>query len=163
MRIRNYNPATKILCVLRNPVDRAYSHWAMEVREGRERLAFSEAIKAEPERHRTQQAWRAIYFGYLDFGFYTEQVRRLWRIFGANQVLFLRNEELREDPEATMKSVFHFLGLEPITISHRIDIRVGKYSDRPSLADRNFMLRQFEFDIRALERMLNWDCSAWLR
>ncbi len=51
-RMARYNPALKIVVVLRNPITRAYSHWNKEWRRGRETLPFMEALRAEPERAR---------------------------------------------------------------------------------------------------------------
>ena len=51
-RIWSYNPGIKLILCLRNPIDRAYSHWAMEVKRGWDNLNFEKAIEHEEERCR---------------------------------------------------------------------------------------------------------------
>ena len=160
-RIRTYNPSIKVLTILRNPADRAYSHWAMEVRLGRESRPFDEALKVELHRWRTEPAQRRIFFSFVTYGFYSEQIRRLWRVFPAEQVLFMKNEDLDRDSNATMAVVFDFLGVDPLTIEQPIKARVGKYQSELSSDLRAKLTELFEHDIRQVESMLGWDCSSW--
>ena len=92
-RIWSYNPDMKWLLILRNPVERAYSAWNMEVRRGNEPLPLLKQLPRRftvpagvPLQHRI--------FSYVDRGFYAPQVRRLFNIFGKDRCLVLLNEEL---------------------------------------------------------------------
>jgi hypothetical protein len=116
-RIRVYNPAMKLVVVLRDPVTRAWSHWKMEyargvetrpfawcIRQGRQRLFASDALSARP--------WgfdREV--SYVERGFYGEQIERLYGLFPRDQVLLLTSEGLRNDPGAALADVRRFLGL----------------------------------------------------
>jgi hypothetical protein len=161
-RVKAYNPSIKVIIILRNPVDRAYSHWAMEVRLGRESLPFEEALRFELHRWRTEPARRRIFFSYVTYGFYSEQIRRLWRIFSTEQLFFLQNERLDEDPNGTMARVFDFLGVGSFNVEQPIKARVGQYERGLSLDIRKNLTDLFEHDIRQVEGMLGWDCASWL-
>jgi hypothetical protein len=101
-RMARYNPALKLIIVLRNPVTRAFSHWNMGRHVGRDPLAFLDALHAEPERARTMPAQRAMRFAYLGRGFYAQQLTRLWNHFPRRQTIVFRTEELLESPATVL-------------------------------------------------------------
>jgi hypothetical protein len=70
-RIRSLVPDAKLIVVLRQPADRAYSHYIMMVRSGREWLSFEEAL--EQERTRIEQSWSPTWH-YRETGYYHEQL-----------------------------------------------------------------------------------------
>src|SRR2546422_6756035 len=73
-RMARYNPALKIVIILRNPITRAYSHWNMEREKCREALPFLEAVQTEPDR--AQQMWprQLRHRAYVHRGFYARQL-----------------------------------------------------------------------------------------
>ena len=83
-RIFCYNPKIKILIILRNPIDRAYSQWNKECYEKNESLTFLESIQQERQRAREALPYQHRVFSYIDRGFYSEQLRRLTRFFPEN-------------------------------------------------------------------------------
>lgn len=161
-RIWEYNPEMKILLILRNPWERAYSHWNMERDRNAESLTFWSAIQSEPERSREALPYQHRVYSYVDRGFYVEQIRRLWSYFDREQTLILRNEELRARPLETMNRVFDFLGVDSLQ-----EIRPARTHARPYVSEitrreKEYLLHAYEYEIRALERILGWDCSNWL-
>lgn len=104
-RIWEYNPEIKLIAVLRNPIERAFSHWNMERDRGAEPLPFMEAIQSEVERCREALPLQHRVYSYLDRGFYSEQLRRFWRFFPQKQMLILRFEEFRQCPSETLSRV----------------------------------------------------------
>lgn len=162
-RIWQYNPAMKLIAVLRNPVTRAFSHWNMARDRGEDPLPFWDALQAERERCRASLPLQNRPFSYVDRGFYTAQLRRLWAFFPSEQVLVLRYEDLRDRASETLDRIFDFLGVSrlpalPPTVAH-----ARPYVTRMSQREWRFLHDVFEFEIRALERLLRWDCSDWLR
>ena len=116
-RIRAYNPAIRLIVMLRDPVERAWSHWKMEfargvetkpfawcIREGRQRL-----FAAEPTGLRPWGFDREV--SYVERGFYGEQIERLFGLFPRDHVLILKSGDLRGDPGAVLGQVRAFLGL----------------------------------------------------
>lgn len=116
-------PAARVIAVLRNPVDRAYSHYQHQRAMGREQLGFAEALDLEPAR--TAAAWRRLvegevsvaedvqHFSYLARDDYVTQLRRWLQEYPADQVCVVRAEDLYADPVPVMRKLFDFVGLEP--------------------------------------------------
>ena len=103
-------PEAKLICVLRDPIDRAYSHFGLNRKFGLEPLAdFESAIAAErePERAGMQR------FAYLGASRYHEDLRAFASRFPPAQLRVLRFEEFRRDPAATMRQLYDFIGVDP--------------------------------------------------
>ncbi|ASJ08373.1 hypothetical protein A3L11_03645 [Thermococcus siculi] len=110
-RIYEILPDVKLIFILRNPVDRAYSHYWHEVKLGYEWLPFEAAIKKERERLEDASIFAKQNYSYLDRGKYIEQLKRYRKYFSRDQMLILINEDLKAYPEWTMRVVFEFLGV----------------------------------------------------
>lgn len=162
-RIWNYNPDMRLIVILRNPITRAYSHWAMERRRGAESMDFGSALSKEAERCLEARPLQHRVFSYQDRGFYCHQLRRLWRLFGRDTLLVLRQEELRQEPQASLNRVCDHLGVDRIEAEERMERHVGSYPE-PMPTHLYEQLRQvFWHEICQLETLLDWDCSSWLR
>ncbi len=161
-RIAAYNPGMKIVILLRDPVERAFSHWHMETTRGFENLPFEEAIAVEPERLASQPG-NPVY-SYLDRGLYARQLNRLWRHIPREQSLVLRSEQLRGQPVETVAEVCRFLGVEPLPGSRisKEPVFAQQYRSEMPPACRCQLQAHFEPDIRELESLLGWDCHTWL-
>jgi hypothetical protein len=119
-------PEVKLIAVLRNPIDRALSHYQHEVRGGREKLSFAEALERESERTAGEEDRLAQDPGYYSYahhrstsaarGVYLPQLQRWMRHFPRSQLLVLQSEWLFRDPVAASEAVHRFLGLP----SHRL-------------------------------------------
>ena len=108
--IRRYVPEAKLIAVLRDPVERAYSHFLFMRSHGREPLAdFARALDAEEERVR-ERWWPA--FHYARAGFYHEQLSRYFKLFGREQIRIYLYEDLQPDPSGVTRAVFRFLGVD---------------------------------------------------
>ena len=162
-RIWEYNPAMKLIAVLRNPITRAFSQWNMQRDRGVDPLPFWDALQSERERCRAALPFQHRQFSYVDRGHYTGQLRRLWSFFPAEQVLVLRYEDLRDRANETVDRVFDFLGVARLPSLAPQAAHVRPYAGRMSRREWQFLHEAFEFEIRALERMLGWDCGEWLR
>lgn len=122
-RMRAVAPEAKLIVLLRNPVDRAYSHYQLEARQGNEPLSFENAIAAEPERlageaariadDDTYVSFAHQHYSYLARGHYREQLRRWLTLFPRDQLLVLKSEDLFQHPAVHYRQVTDFLGLEP--------------------------------------------------
>lgn len=161
-RIHAYNPAMKFILLLRNPIDRAYSHWNMERMRGWEPLSFLEAIDQETERCREALPYQHRIYSYVDRGFYLHQLERIWRYFPCRNTLILPSEALRHQPAATLETICRFLAIPPpAAVSPRL-IHCRPYPE-PMQARAHERLRSLYADeIGALARCLDWDCRHWL-
>lgn len=161
-RIWRYNPAMKWIFVLRDPATRAYSHWNMQRIKGRDPLPFLEALKTERTRCREVLPLQHPWWSYADRGYYTQQLRRVWRFFPVTQTLVLKSEELRSAPQQALERVAAFLGIAPFPAVEARNVYSIPYAADMDAEARRFLQDTFEFEVRDLERMLGWDCRDWL-
>jgi len=108
-RIHEFLPNVKLIFILRNPVNRVYSHYWHEVRHTQENLSFEEAIEKEEERLSQGDIFSKIHYSYKDRGKYIIQIKRFKKYFSNDQMLFLMTEDLEQSPEKVMKKIFEFL------------------------------------------------------
>ncbi len=116
-------PDARIVAILRDPVDRAYSHYQLSVRYGVEDLSFEEALEAEPTRiagaeerllaDATFEHPAHSFNAYVERGMYLDQLLRWEELFGRERLLFVRSEDSFADPVGVVGQVTGFLGLEP--------------------------------------------------
>ena len=108
--IAQYAPGAKLIAMLRNPVERAYSEFMHFVRDGDEPITdFAAALDAEPQRIRAQWALGR----YVDRGRYDEQVQRYLDRFPADQLRLYLYDDFVADPEAIWQDLFAFVGVDP--------------------------------------------------
>ncbi|MFF5172932.1 sulfotransferase domain-containing protein [Micromonospora sp. NPDC000089] len=120
-RVAELMPDVRLIFLLRDPVERAYSHWKERRTEGKEPLGFAEALAAEPERTAGERE-RLIadptyvseaydWYTYRARGRYLEHLQPWLELFPAEQLLILPSETLYAEPAATHARVLEFLGL----------------------------------------------------
>lgn len=130
-------PEVKLIAVLRNPIDRALSHYQHEVRGGREPLSFAEAIDKEAERLAGEEehlrrepdyySFNHHRYSYTLRGLYLQQLRRWVQHFPRSQLLVLQSEWLFSDPPAATEAVQRFLGLRPHKLEQYKPYYEGSY------------------------------------
>ena len=160
-RMRDYHPGIKLIILLRNPIDRAFSHWNMYRERKQESLGFLEAIAEEPNRIRAALPLQPRRTSYLDRGFYHEQMERVFRFFPREQVHVVKFDDFRNDTAEVVNKVFAFLGVTALPrIQNRQQNRIA-YDRKMTADERHYLQDLYETDIARLEKLLNWDCSAW--
>lgn len=104
-------PHVKLIAILRDPIERAYSNFQHVVRQGREPyLDFTEALAQEEAR--IQAGW--IYFWhYLDTGRYAKHLSRYFEFFPHEQIKIILFEDLVKNKHDVMKEIFSFIGVDP--------------------------------------------------
>ncbi|MEM1189495.1 MAG: sulfotransferase domain-containing protein [Pseudomonadota bacterium] len=116
-RIHAWMPNVKLIALLRNPSERAVSHYFHESRKGREKLEMQAAFEAEESR--IEQAVASADFesfpykkcSYKTRGCYKDQLKRYFDLFGREQVLVLCSEDFFANPAQCLKDVYRFLGI----------------------------------------------------
>ncbi len=126
-RISAVVPNAKLIVLLRNPVDRAYSHHWLATLEGNERLSFEEAIQREEERLAGEQekivadghyaAFNHRHFSYLARGIYIDQLQHWMKYYPCEQFLILRSEDLYKDTATVFKQTLDFLEVDSSDVS----------------------------------------------
>jgi hypothetical protein len=117
-RIAEALPQVKLVLLLRNPVERAYSHYSWEVSWGTETLSFEEAIEREQARIATeiprlatQYGFNHQHFSYVTRGHYAEQIQIWFKHFSRDQFLILKSEDMYKEPAGIYKQIIEFLEL----------------------------------------------------
>jgi len=165
-RVASLMPAAKLIAVLRNPVDRAFSHYQHEVALGREELSFEEALDQEDARMQGElermvrdpeyfsHAWWS--YTYAARGRYADQLERWFAAFPRDQVLVLISEELLQEPAENYARTLDFLGAGRHELSSFPRIFARKY-DEMSPATRERLENDFAEPNRRLAELLSRD------
>lgn len=103
-------PNAKIIVLLRNPVDRAFSAYMHLVRDEREHLSFEESLQQEEQR--LSLDYEPMWL-YKNLGLYSQQVARYFDVFGRAQVKVILFEEFIRNPQTVVTDVLNFLGVDP--------------------------------------------------
>jgi len=113
LRIRKTLPRVKLIAILRDPIDRAYSHFQLNKALGIEPLLFQEALQAEAERLSSPDRNQRFAYSYVDRGLYHAQVLRLSSSFPRESIHVALFEEMRADPGSVVEAACRFLGVDP--------------------------------------------------
>ena len=158
-RVASAIPHVKLIVLLRNPVDRAYSQYHHAVELGHETIpTFEEAIEAEEERiareeenilkdeHYYSEQYKHL--SYLSKGIYVDQLRVWMDLFPREQFLILKSEDFYTDPAATFKEVLTFLKLPEIELQGRKkgfkQYNNNAYSSKMNPTTRKRLVEYFE-------------------
>ena len=125
-------PQAKLIAILRNPVDRAYSHYHHMARKGKEPLSFEEAVNRELEQLSQQmeqvlENYKTISSSYLTRGIYADQFKRWMQFFPKEQFLILKSEDFFADPQSIFKQVTDFLNIPEWDFLEQKQWNVGQY------------------------------------
>lgn len=169
-RTNSLLPNVKIIVLLRNPVNRAYSHYYMNVTNGYETLSFEEVIdKAQKicmvdiERLMSSKIKNILFYprySYLSRGIYIEQIKKWQEYFPKDQILILESEDFFKNTQAALIEVFDFLNLPRYKIK---DNRVYHLQNNPKMNEttRKFLIEYFKpYNKQLYEhfgRKFNWD------
>jgi hypothetical protein len=170
-RVAEVVPQARLIVLLRNPVDRAYSHYQMGRRKGWEtRATFEEAVGAEHaarqlgEGEATSEPKNSITLDadswYLSGGIYVDQLARWSSLFRDEQMLVLRSEDFSWRPEAALKRVLGFLELpdwEPEAGGLHKKLHTGGYEQEMLPATRRRLEEYFQPHNRRLYTFLGED------
>jgi hypothetical protein len=165
-RIAKTLPKVKLIAILRNPVNRAYSHYNHMVRVGREDLSFDDALDREEERLFQEEekitsnpeysTFTHLHYSYKARGRYVEQVKEWLDLFPRDQLLFLSSEELYEQPSATYDKAINYFGLSKWEPEKFKTFNQGDY-DGLSAKSRERLAEYFKPYNQQLYELLNMD------
>jgi len=128
-RVSEVIPQVKLIVLLRNPIDRAYSQYYLEIELRRETLPFEVAI--EREEQRIGREWEKVLkderyvsfdfsrYSYLARGIYVDQLRTWMSFFPREQFLIFSSEDLYADPTAALEETSKFLNLPELDLQER--------------------------------------------
>lgn len=143
-------PGGRFVALIRDPAERAYSHYLHSVAYGVEKLPFAEALDAEPARLASGDHVARRQFSYVARGRYAEQLTRWFDAAGRERVLVVRTEDLT----SRYADILAFLGLEPQAAPSAIHTRRAAGAAPLGDALRERLDAEFAADQKALQELL---------
>jgi hypothetical protein len=171
-RVSEKLPKVKLIAMLRDPVDRAYSHYCHEVAHGDEKLSFEDAIRRECifdsdgfisklRSMREKGPYEFDHFTYISRGIYAEQLKLWFEKMPREQFLILKSESFFNDPGDVLSKVLNFLGLPSSFDSSKLK----KYNEghyKPLGSETRSRLRKFYEPFNdELSQLLGMDFRSW--
>jgi len=168
-RVRTHLPDVKLIAILRNPVDRAYSNYWHTVNSGLETLSFEEAVLTEKERTAgiRDRFWREVQpYAYVARGFYFKQLSGYLRHFQRDRMLILLFDDLVERPSRVLRDIFNFLGVDERFVPgslDRVENRLTPAGAQMGRETRRRLIEWYREDVERLSALLNRDLTRWKR
>ena len=171
--VAEHLPAVKLIVLLRDPVERAISHYWMEFNRGDESLSLEDALAAEHERLAPE--WERLRNGeppgvpfrkasYVARGLYADQLQRWFEHFPREQFLILDFQDLADDPVSVHRRTLAFLGVDP-DAAHQSEftpVHVGsKRETAPEIIDS--LRRRFVEPNQRLQALVGIDFNSQAR
>ena len=160
------NPYVKMILVLRNPIDRAYSEWHMFnkksnfVKNTGNFKSFEDSINEELKfRLNEPPNFYVANYHHLQRGLYYKQIKNLLKHFPMQNLLILLNEDLKNKEKETYEKIYKFLNIKIKHNNYQIKLE-GSYSKNEKEKDISKKLKTkmedfFKPDIKKLEKLLN--------
>ncbi len=164
-RLARSVPRAKLIAILRDPAERAYSAFLHLIRDGRETTAdFAEGLRLEDSR--VADRWEHIWH-YRRMGLYHDQLRRYFDRFDRDQIRVHTYQDFRSRPAAILADLFRFIGVDDSfapDMSIRYNAAAVPAERRPPLDPQvlDRLRESFRDDVLALQDLLGRDLSGWL-
>ena len=112
----------KLIFIFRNPADRAFSNYKMNIQRNNEQNSFKEAVEIDLERIKKKDDYDVV-FHYIKRGFYDEQIKRFYKFFDKKNMLFLLfKEDTLKNREESFKKIYEFIGVDTLDIPVNVKI-----------------------------------------
>lgn len=155
-RIARMLPHAKLIVILRNPIDRAYSHYLMRRRQGREERKTFEDVLSEPDRDPEHS--------YTERGFYGTFIERYLKHFPREQLKIFLYEDLVNDPKSVVHACFEFLEVDPDVLVDTNERHNANPTTSPlSLGTKKRLFDLYRNDLLHLQKIIHRDLSSWLQ
>lgn len=114
VRIAQYLPDIKLIFQIRNPIERAYAGYRATAFHGLETLSFDDALIHESEREKKLTGrWKEVRpFAYIGRSLYAKKILNFRKHFPDNQILILKSEDTRKNPQKSFERVFDFIEVD---------------------------------------------------
>ena len=167
-RIARHLPEVRLIAVLRNPIDRAFSNYWHSIKSGLETLDFAAAVDQEAERTRAIEGTPlgdVKPFSYVERGFYHLQISNFLAYFDRSQLAILTFDDLCREPARVLAHVYRFLGVDPHILPPRLDLVENRSVPEEARIDpglRRRLADVYAEDVKQLSMLLGRDLNSWL-
>jgi Sulfotransferase domain len=169
-RIAQALPSVRLIAVLRNPIDRAFSNYWHSVRSGLETLSFEQAIEREAERSKAIEGTpleEVKPYSYVARGFYHAQIARFLAVLARSQLAILTFDDLTTATASVVRDVYRFLGVDHSFVPPHLDLVENRSVPNGAKMDPKWRRRLagiYSDDICCLGKLLGRDlAAAWLQ
>jgi len=107
-KIKEALPEVKVIMLLRDPIERAFSHYLMDLRLGLVNVPFEDIVSRVSE----HKSLPLFYQQYVELGLYYSQVKRYLDTFGKDKVKIYFQEDLRHKSDEVIMDLYTFLGVD---------------------------------------------------
>jgi len=135
-KIKTYNPKGKIIIMLRNPTDRAFSHYLMDYRLGLISKPFKSILEDEKEDKKS----KLFYQQFIELGLYYKQVKRYIETFGRENVIIIFYDDFKKDVAKEVQKVYEFLAVDAAYIA-----KISKKHNTYSMPKNNWIRMIYSF------------------
>tara|TARA_Y100001936_G_C16009194_1_gene632531 strand:- start:314 stop:1144 length:831 start_codon:yes stop_codon:yes gene_type:complete len=161
-RIKEILPNVKLIIILRNPINRAYSEYHDKVQSGRTKKSFEQYIQSELENLKKNSPPPSKFNdddSILLRGIYSKQFENWSSIFSKKQIIVLQSEQLLEKPQKVLNDIYNFLGLTEFNLKNKFSKKKKKYQDMNS--ETREILRDFYYPyneklFQMIEKRFDW-------
>lgn len=136
-RIKKYLSDVKLIAILRHPIERAYSEWQMEYRQGHEKREFSEAIRTTKVASDGSIRERFVYGSK-----YYSLLRRYYDLFDHSQICVLLFDHLTTDRSGLIKKMYSFLNVDPSFVPSNISVKFNEGGGVPRNKAAGFFIQK---------------------
>jgi len=165
-RVKDVLPDIKLVVLLRNPIDRAFSHYHKEVGRKDEPLSFEEALSKEEERmagkleevvQTGKHSFSWWHYSYKARGRYAEQLERWFKVFPREQFLIIKTEDMAADTPGTVNQVCRYLGISENGVTDFPKSNVGGYRQQMAPETRAQLEEYFRPHNQQLYQLIDRD------
>ena len=173
IRIHRHFPAIKLIFVLRDPVERAFSNYLWSTRNGHETLGFAQAVELESVRENSYapQVRFARPYSYVSRGMYATLLKRFWNLFPPEQIKIVLHDDIVSRPESLVADLMQFVGapvvLPPIPICRGNGVNTSLKTGRKQRSSSRLMkcdpelCRVYAEPNQELASLIGRDLSHW--
>ena len=139
-RLKKITPNAKFIVLLRNPIDRSFSQYNMNMKNDYEYRTFADALKHESERIKGRYekmetdekyySWDYEIYGYLEHGIYANKLKHWMKVFPKDQFLILQSEEFLRNTSAVFQQVQEFLKLPKWELDEYVLFKKREYKEK---------------------------------
>jgi len=153
--IQSVNPYVKLIIILRNPIERAYSSWKLVTKYFGEKRSFETAINEEIMFFfNKNKTFYTATTHYLQRGLYYNQIKELYKWFPKHNILILISEVVKQNMITEYNKVYDFLNIKHLNTNYNLEFE----SDDKSKVDKklyNKLIKFYSKDVKNLEKLIN--------
>ena len=163
-RIYKYNPTAKLILILRNPVDRAYSFWNMQYKSKKIIHSFEKNVELEFDliNNKSKKHFRSLHI--IRAGLYSHYIEKIYLIFPKENVKIYFMEDLKNQKTTVLKNIFHFLNLKydsEIFDEKNVKANSRIYKQKIPVELKSKLINFYKQDILNLEKLTNKKLDKW--